>query len=111
MAVDPGFDVEVSPADGAVLVRVTGDVDLATSPQLRAALDEAIGASPDAVRLDMGGVTFLDSSGISVLVDAQQRLQDASSKLVLHGVGDQIKRVLEISGLGSFFELSDQAAS
>ena len=59
----------------------------------------------------MGGVTFLDSSGISVLVDAQQRLQDASSKLVLHGVGDQIKRVLEISGLGSFFELSDQAAS
>jgi anti-sigma B factor antagonist len=110
MAVDPGFDVEVSPADGAVLVRVTGDVDLATSPQLRAALDDAIGAGADAVRLDMGGVTFLDSSGISVLVDAQQRLQDTSSKLVLHGVGDQIKRVLEISGLGSFFELSDQAA-
>lgn len=110
MAVDPGFDVEVRPADEAVLVRVTGDVDLATSPKLRAALEEAIGAGADAVRLDMGGVTFLDSSGISVLVDAQQRLQEGSSKLVLHSVSDQIKRVLEISGLGSFFELSDQAA-
>ena len=34
----------------------------------------------ESVRLDMGGVTFLDSSGISVLVDAEQRLQDVSSK-------------------------------
>jgi anti-sigma B factor antagonist len=110
MAVDPGFGVEVTAAAGATIVRVTGDVDLATSPRLKEALDEAIATGADTVRLEMGQVTFLDSSGISVLVDAQQRLQEGSAKLVLHGVGDHIKRVLEISGLGSFFELSDQSA-
>lgn len=110
MAVDPGFDVSLSATGGVTVVRVVGDVDLATSPRLKEALDEAIRSGSDAVRLDMSDVTFLDSSGISVLVDAQQRLQDASSKLVLHGVGDHVRRVLEISGLGSFFELSDQAA-
>lgn len=110
MAGDPGFDVEVTEGADATRVQVTGEVDLATSPRLREALDRAIGTGAETIRLDMAGVTFLDSSGISVLVDAQQRLQQASARLVLHGVGDQITRVLEISGLGSFFELSDQPA-
>ena len=61
--------------------------------------------------LSTAGVQRGEDLSAGDLNDAQQRLQDASSKLVLHGVGDQIKRVLEISGLGSFFELSDQAAS
>ena len=109
MASEAAFDVEVTPADSEALVRVAGEVDLATSPRLREALDGVIGSGVPVVRLDMSSVGFLDSSGISVLVDAQQRLQETSSRLVLHGVGDHIKRVLEISGLGSFFELSDQA--
>jgi anti-sigma B factor antagonist len=111
MASHPGFDVEVTEGDATTIVRATGEVDLATSPQLREALDRTIASGTPIVRLDMTGVTFLDSSGISVLVDAQQRLQEVSGQLVLHGVGDHIKRVLEISGLGSFFEQSDQSAS
>jgi anti-sigma B factor antagonist len=111
MSSDATFEIDVTEDDESTLVRVTGEIDLATSPQLREALDRAIGDGVALVRLDMTGVTFLDSSGISVLVDAQQRLQDDSARLVLHGVGDRIKRVLEISGLGSFFELSDQPAA
>ena len=108
MAADAPFEVDVIEDDAVMLVRVAGDVDLATSPQLREGLDRAIVSGAPLVRLDMTAVTFLDSSGISVLVDTQQRLHEASARLVLHGVGDHIKRVLEISGLGSFFELSDQ---
>jgi anti-sigma B factor antagonist len=108
MPADAPFEVDVTGDDAAMLVRASGDVDLATSPRLRKALDHAIASGAPLVRLDMAAVTFLDSSGISVLVDTQQRLQEASARLVLHGVGDHIKRVLEISGLGSFFELSDQ---
>jgi len=111
MAGDPTFDLDVTEDDEFTLVRVAGEVDLATSPQLREALERAISDGVPLVRLDMTGVTFLDSSGISVLVDAQQRLHDIPARLVLHGVGDRIKRVLEISGLGSFFELSDQPAA
>jgi anti-sigma B factor antagonist len=107
MGADSGFDVVVDEHDTS-LVRASGEVDLATSPRLREVLDTVIGNGAPLVRLDMSAVTFLDSSGISVLVDAQQRLREASGRLVLHGVGDHIKRVLEISGLGSFFELSDQ---
>lgn len=108
--VEPGFAVDVVPAQGAVIVRVTGEIDLATSPRLRAALESATDQA-EVIRVDMSGVTFLDSSGISVLVEAQQRLHESPNRLVLHGVGDSIRRVLEISGLGSFFELSDQPAN
>jgi anti-sigma B factor antagonist len=111
MPTDATFDVEVIEDDVSLVVRVSGDVDLATSPQLREALERAITGGVQLVRLDMTGVTFLDSSGISVLVDAKQRLQDNGARLVLHGVGDRIARVLEISGLGSFFDTSDQPAT
>ncbi len=105
---DAPFEVVVSQDAGGAVVQVTGDVDLATSTRLRDALQQAAATSSSVVRVDMTGVTFLDSSGISVLVDAQQQLGQSSSRLVLHGVGDHVKRVLEISGLGTFFELSDQ---
>ena len=53
---------------------------------------------------------FIDSSAISVLVEAQQRLGDEDKGLVLHNLGGQTRRVLEIAGLEDFFELSDLPA-
>jgi len=115
VAADSVFEVDVhqsdAEADGpAVTVVVAGEIDLATAPRFGEALEQAGSSGADAVRVDMAGVTFLDSSGISVLVQSQQRLADSGRKLVLHEITEQVRRVLDISGLEAFFEVSDQPA-
>ncbi len=105
----PGeLSLEVTKADGATILTVAGELDLATAPKLRSALAEATDSGPDAIRIDLRGVTFLDSSAISVLVEAQQRLQAEGAGLVLHGLLGHTRRVLEIAGLMDYFELSDE---
>ena len=52
----------------AVVVTVRGEVDLATAPELESCLQRAFGAAPDGVVLDLEGLTFIDSSGLRVLV-------------------------------------------
>jgi anti-sigma B factor antagonist len=110
MGADGGFSVESSHDDGAIVIAVSGDVDLATAPELRAACESAIAAAPDVVRLDLGELTFLDSSGISVLVKTQQDLESQGGSLVLHRLDDRTRRVLAVAGLADFFERSDQPA-
>ena len=52
----------------AVVVTIRGEVDLATAPELESCLQRAFGAAPDGVVLDLEGLTFIDSSGLRVLV-------------------------------------------
>jgi anti-anti-sigma factor len=100
------FGIDIGTADGATVVVVSGELDLASAPKLRSALADATGS----VRVDLGAVTFLDSSAISVLVEAQQRLDAAGGGLVLHSLAGQTRHVLEIAGLEDFFQLSDEPA-
>ena len=105
-----GFSVASGRDGDAVVITVQGDLDLATAPQLRDACDAALESDPDTIRLDLAGLTFLDSSGISVLVKTHQDAEAAGAELVLHRVDDRTNRVLEVAGLADFFEHSDQPA-
>jgi anti-sigma B factor antagonist len=102
------FDLAVSEEPGTVVITVCGELDLATAPELREACAQAVKGSADTVRVDLGGLTFLDSSGISVLVETHRDLEAREATLVLHQVGDRTKRVLEVAGLSEFFTHSDQ---
>jgi anti-anti-sigma factor len=107
---EPALHAEVVRDDDlAVILTVSGEIDLATAPSLAAALDEIEAASGRSVHLDLAEVTFLDSSGISVLVNCRRRLEDAGGGLVLHRATPTVRRVLEISGLGAVFELRPDA--
>ena len=102
------FDVAVNDDTSTVTMTVTGELDLASAPQLREACAGVLQREPTAVRVDLSGLTFLDSSGISVLVQLQQDLEQRDATLVLHRVGERTARVLEIAGLETFFARSDQ---
>jgi len=98
--------MEVGDAGRGVRVTVAGEVDIATSPQLRDACLRAVNEGAGDVHLDLAGVTFLDSSGISVLVQAQQRLVALGRGFELRTVSRPARRVLEIAGLGPAFGLA-----
>jgi anti-sigma B factor antagonist len=80
---------------------LAGEIDLASIDALEAAITatEQDAAADGDVVLDMSGVTFLDSSGLRVLVTANDRLAGAGSRLVIRRPSASVLRVLEITGL------------
>ncbi len=56
-------------------------------------------ALPRTLTLDFGGVTFMDSSGIALILRAQQRMQSLEGGMILCNVPQQAKRVLEAAGI------------
>jgi anti-sigma B factor antagonist len=106
-ATEPLLSVSIERDGSTAVVKIEGEVEFATAPRLRATLvDLAIeGANP--VILDLGAVTFLDSAGISLLIQAKKRLQSAGSDLLLRSPQRNVMRVLEISGVNVLFAISD----
>ena len=107
MAMDesPSFTVETDEDMGSVVVRATGEIDVATAPQVEGQL-LAIIDSGSAVVLDLHGVTFIDSSGLRTLVTARQRAEELSVAFSLAGRSPAVDRLLQVTGLDSVFESS-----
>jgi anti-sigma B factor antagonist len=101
------LELAVRRTDDATVIAPTGEVDVHTAPQLRAAIVEAEerGAEVD-VLVDLTAVTFMDSTGLGVLVGALARSREAGQRLVLCGVGGRIQRLLHLTGLDAAFELA-----
>src|SRR5439155_11541492 len=81
-------------------VRVGGDLDVTLSPRLRDMLIDLIDeeARPR-IDLDLGEVTFLDSTGIGVLVGTQRRIDERGGQLTLSNLSLPTYRVLQLTGL------------
>ena len=67
-------------------------------------LAATIEATDDHVVVDMADVTFIDSSGISVLLVARQHLNAAGRMLLISGPSIPVARVFELTGLGALFD-------
>jgi anti-sigma B factor antagonist len=85
---------------GRRVVAVAGEVDLATAPQLAECLLELTDRD---VAVDLSSVTFFGSSGMAVLVQANQAFTDAGHTLHTFGEQEMVRRVLEIAGLYEVF--------
>lgn len=94
-------------AADAILV-LTGEIDMATVGNLRAATERSLREPPDRLVLDFSGVTFCDSQGLSTLILLNREASAAGSRLVLTNVGDFMGRLLEITGLRDAFELAER---
>lgn len=100
-----GIDVEVDRSAAGAVVRVQGEVDLATAPELDEVL-AAIDASDGPVVVDLSEVSFLDSSGLSVLVRSHQHLRSSGGEgLRLVVTRPATQRVLDATGLSEVFEV------
>jgi anti-sigma B factor antagonist len=96
-----GLEFWVSVADGqdgVPVVTVFGELDTATAPRLRAVLEPAFEADAD-VEIDLRGCAFVDSSGIATLVWAAWRLKERDRKLLLLGVRERVRRILDLAGI------------
>jgi anti-sigma B factor antagonist len=95
-----GLEITTRPdGDRIVRVRIAGEVDMATAPQITDAARNAIAAGAREVRLDMAEVTFLDATGIGRLLVAQRDAADHDVLLRVVDAHHRVVLVLEITGV------------
>jgi anti-sigma B factor antagonist len=87
-----------SPAEGAVRVIATGEIDAASAGQLEAALTSVLVARR-AISLDLQAVSFIDSSALRVLMEARATAADAGLSFGIVAASPQVVRVLTMTGL------------
>ncbi|MGI8815644.1 MAG: STAS domain-containing protein [Pseudonocardia sp.] len=98
------------PASDTALLRVSGEIDMLTSPILRQGIAEQL--SDDRMRLlvDLNGVDFLGTSGLAALVEARSSAAEHAIELWLVCTNRQVLRPLEIAGLTSLFRIAGTVA-
>jgi anti-sigma B factor antagonist len=84
-----------STADGAPLIRVGGDLDIASVNELKAAVATALAEHPRTLTFELSGLRFMDSAGIAVLLDAVSRVETVR----LQSPTVAVSRVIELTGL------------
>jgi anti-sigma B factor antagonist len=96
----------ISRADGTVVVRLAGELDLYNAHQVRDALLECCAEGPSRLVVDLSGVKFIDSTALGVLIEARTKLPNKRG-FMLAAPGMETKRALEISGLDRHFAVHD----
>src|SRR4051794_16856848 len=107
---DETFIAEVTHDGMRAIVRVRGEIDLANAAAFHAVLDCACGECTG-LDLDMREVTFLDSSGLAVLMAVYRRLGEAREAVVVHDPGPAALRALEISGVADLLDIRCNGSS
>ncbi len=95
------FTYRVDRDTGGVTIHLAGEVDLAAAPRVESAIEDALaGEETVDITIDLDGVTFLDSTGLRVLVGAHARCAGEGRSLTLVNPSVAVSRILEITGLG-----------
>lgn len=100
------FDIDISRlGSGAVVVSVTGDIDLFTTPEFKQGVSEAMSREADRVIVDLSRSTFMDSSSLGVLIGAHRRMARRGRLLTVVCDNEAILKVLRVTGLDSVFDV------
>jgi anti-sigma B factor antagonist len=88
--------------DGTPVVYLSGELDLTNAGQFSTALDAALGSHPRRLILDASALTFMDSSGIVLLVSATQRVQEVQ----VRDPSPVVRRLIELTGLSDVLRIT-----
>lgn len=104
----PPFEVAISWSDGEPTVHIRGELDFATAPALHEALEEALRGHAQSLVLDFHQVTFLDSEGLKVLLQAYRELRARGGSLTVTGCSQFVAKTFEILGLDRYFDIGGE---
>ena len=99
--------VEERLGDSTIVLRLSGELDLGTAPELRQRLDELSGDGVT-LRLDLSTLDFMDSTGVSLLIAATQAAQDGGPSFELVRPRGEAWRVIELTGIEDVLPFVDE---
>ena len=86
--------------DGILTAFIDGEIDHHTAPSIREIIDESIIQDrPDLLRLDYGSVTFMDSSGIGLIMGRYKLIKSCSGKIEVVNIPKNMEKVVKLSGI------------
>ena len=91
--------------DGVVRIALSGELDLSSAPQVEDVLKEVEAGATPLVVLDLRDLTFMDSTGLRVMVAADARARDAGRRLAIVQGPEAVHRVFRITGLDEHLEI------
>ncbi|MDP1848461.1 MAG: STAS domain-containing protein [Solirubrobacteraceae bacterium] len=107
----PKFEISEDDAEGeAHVLALHGEIHVTTAPRLAEHLTNAIESGKTAIVLDMSGVEFIDSTGLSVLLNALRFAGQRQGRLVLVCTNPTVLRLFQITGLEGTFDMFDDRA-
>jgi anti-sigma B factor antagonist len=86
-----------------------GEIDLHLSPEVNQALQELIKEQPQKLLVDLTNVSYIDSSGLAVLLEGMRNVESYGGKLYLVGMQDSLRPVFESSRLDHVFRIERDA--
>jgi anti-anti-sigma factor len=101
------MEIQTRQAKNATVVSAFGKIDAMTAPAFESSLTDLIEDGALRMVLDLGGVVYISSAGLRVILAAAKALKSHVGVLVLAGAGGSVKEVLDISGFGSVFSIYD----
>lgn len=99
------FNVSLETGPGLYTVALSGELDIATADQLTAALDDLAPASGERVIIDLTAVSFMDSTGLRILIAANGDATDGSYELFIVTGESPAKRVLELTRMDEHMQV------
>lgn len=93
------MEIEVTQSKGVTIVAPTGDLDMGAADQVRRVLTELIDKGQPKLVMDLGGVGYIDSSGLGTLVAAMKQARAAGGNLKLCGLQDDVRSIFEMTRL------------
>lgn len=93
------------------VLQLEGEIDLHVSPGVADSLRSMVEKKPKVLVVDLAKVTYLDSSGLAVLIDAMQNVQEYGGRFAVANVQESVKHILEIARLDQVFQIFDTVDS
>jgi len=94
--------------DWQYFLPLEGEIDLHRSTRVERSLASMIKKKPDHLVVDLSGVTFIDSSGVAVLIRALQNIQEYGGKFSIRGMNEKVRPIFEIARLDQVFVIDSR---
>jgi anti-sigma B factor antagonist len=103
---EPQFELSEDEIDSRThVIAVSGEIHVSTAPQFSRRLNDAIGQGKTAVVLDLSDVTFIDSTGLSVLLNGLRRVTRRGGRMAIVCTNPTVLRLFEITRLDTTFDI------
>ncbi len=94
------------------ILALEGEIDLHRSPQVKETIEPFIAQKIARILVDFSAVTYIDSSGLAVMIETLQRIQSYGGKFAMFGLRESVRAIFEIARLDQIFSIfPDEAAA
>ncbi|KHD84602.1 STAS domain-containing protein [Heyndrickxia ginsengihumi] len=102
------FKIDLNKDGKQIDINIDGEIDAFTAPKLKEAFEPYAGIKDLKVLVDLSEVTYMDSTGLGVLVGIFKNLRASNGDMTLRGLSDRLKRLFDITGLTDIMNINSE---